>query len=78
MPCEKCGILLHESNVNPWLTEGIVLCINCEHELKALRQVIGNIRYFYHIIGRAYREKLANAIDGIYNHFEERGFGGIN
>lgn len=78
MPCEKCGIILTESNMNVWLTEGMALCIQCEHELKAVISVIGNIRYCYSIIRRGYREKLAKIFDGIYNHFEERGFGAIN
>ena len=78
MPCEKCGILLNESNMNGWLTDGMALCSNCESELKALKQVIGNMRHCYNIIGRAYRKKLAKVFDGIYNHFEERGLGEIN
>jgi len=78
MTCEKCGVSLTESNMNVWLTDGMALCIKCEHELKALRSVIGNIQYCYSIIRSGYRKKLAKLIDGIYNHFEERGFGGFN
>ena len=78
MPCEKCGTLLTESNMNVWLTEGMALCIQCERELKAVISVIGSIQYCYSIIRRGYRKKLANILDGIYNHFEERGFGGFN
>ena len=78
MQCEKCGKLLDPLNGSLWLIDGIVLCINCESELKALKQVVGYMRHCYDIIGRAYRKKLEKIFDGIYNHFEERGFGAIN
>lgn len=78
MVCEKCGTLLTESNMNVWLTEGMALCIKCEHELKALQQIIGNLKYCFNIIGRSYRKRLGEAFDAVYNHFENKRFGGYN
>ena len=78
MPCEKCGIELTESNMNVWLTEGRALCIRCESELKVLKTVIGNIRYFSTLISSHYRKKLAKVFEATYDHFENRNFGGFN
>ena len=78
MTCEKCGVSLTESNMNVWLTEGMALCIQCERELKAVISVVGNIQYCYNLIRRYNSEKLGNVIDALYNHFENKGFGGFN